>query len=94
MRAVSSGAVEPVSGQGMADGGHVQPQLVGAPGLGHQLHKAQSVMAGEHLVVRHGGSASGRIMRRMAESGSRPMGASMVPDIGSGHPTHTARYSR
>ena len=29
-------AVEPVPGQGMADGGHVEPQLVGAAGLGHQ----------------------------------------------------------
>ena len=50
-------AVEPVSGQRMADGSHVQPQLVGAPGLGHQLYKTQSVPAGEHLVVRYGGGS-------------------------------------
>ena len=44
-------AVEPVAGEGAANGGHVYPQLVGAAGGGRQTQQRPSVGGGENLIV-------------------------------------------
>ena len=46
-------AVEPVSGQGVAQSGHVDTELVGAAGPGNKLHQCQIADDGERLIVGH-----------------------------------------
>ena len=47
-------AVEPVPGQGTAEGGHVDPQLVGAAGMGRELYQGEAAPCLQHPVLCEG----------------------------------------
>ena len=52
-------AVEPVSCQGMANGGQVQPQLMGAPGLRQETQEGPAVPLRQNLIAGAGGGPVG-----------------------------------
>ena len=47
-------AVEPVTGEGMADGCHVDAQLMGASGVGDETQQSPAAAGCQHFVFRYG----------------------------------------
>ena len=52
-------AIEPVAGQRMADGGHMDPQLMRAAGGGRQPQQCTALRGRQHFLVGVGGLTQG-----------------------------------
>ena len=78
-------AVERVADDRVADGGHVDANLVGAAGFDADADQRElaetGVEAAHHFVVRDGGTGvvGGRVVMRVRRTGSRLTAAVMVP---------------
>ena len=48
-------AVFPIAQQGMADVGHLRPDLMGAAGFQLYPHQRKRTVVGQHTIVGHGG---------------------------------------
>ena len=78
-QAVSLRAVEKVPGEGVADVGHVHPDLVGAASVQLQLHQGPAPAGAEHPVA-----GDGRLSRRIHPTGDE--GAGRPAQGGVDHP--------
>ncbi len=85
--------VEKIAGQRVADMRHMHPDLMGAPGLRHELYETAAVKACNEIVVRTAAFPSGRTSCASTEPSFRPIGASIRPQSGEGRPSQMARYS-